>query len=314
MSISSFLKLVEIQTKVASIIPFSLGTLYTLYHFNKFNLKNFIFMLVSLLAIDMATTAINNYYDYKNAIKQHGYNYESHNSIVKNDLEESTVKTIIFVLLTIASLFGIILVFNTNFVVLVLGTISFLVGILYSFGPVPISRTPLGEIFSGLFMGLLITFISIYIHVFDQNIITSTYKNGLISISLNPIELIYVFLISIPLIIGIANIMLANNICDIKDDIENNRYTLPIYIGKNKALQLFRLLYYLAYLDIIILLALRVLPLVCSITLLTFIPVKKNIILFFKKQTKKKTFVLSVKNFVLINIVQILALGLKLFI
>ena len=65
MKIRSFLKLVEIQTKVASMIPFILGTVYSLYRFNKFNALNFLLMFISLLTIDMTTTAVNNYMDYK---------------------------------------------------------------------------------------------------------------------------------------------------------------------------------------------------------------------------------------------------------
>jgi 1,4-dihydroxy-2-naphthoate octaprenyltransferase len=310
MFIGSFLKLVEIQTKVASLIPFLLGTLYTLYRFDHFNLKNFILMLISLVAIDMATTAINNFIDYKQSNKTHGYNYESHNAIVKDKLKESTVKAIILSLLAIAVFFGIILVFNTNLLVLVLGGISFGVGVLYSFGPLPISRTPLGEISSGFFMGFVITFISIYIHLFDQNLVSLFYEGGILSIKLNLMELIYIWLISIPLVCGIANIMLANNICDIDDDLENNRYTLPNYLGKESSLHLFKVLYYLVYLDLIILLVLEVIPLTSLLTFLTLLSVKRNIELFVEKQSKKDTFILAVKNFVLINSVQILALGL----
>ncbi len=314
MFISSFLKLVEIQTKVASIIPFLLGSLYTLYHFNNFSLKNFILMLISLLAIDMATTAINNYYDYKKANKTHGYNYETHNAIVCYNLKESSVKLIIFILLAIAIFFGLLLVLNTNIVVLILGAISFLIGILYSFGPVPISRTPLGEIFSGLFMGFLIPFISIYIHLHDQNIVSLLYKESIITLNLDIMAIFSIFLFSLPLVIGIANIMLANNISDIEDDLENNRYTLPIYLGREKSLQLFKYLYYLVYIDLIILLALKIIPIISLLTLLTFIPVKQNIDKFLEKQSKEETFVLAVKNFVLISLVQILTLALAVII
>ena len=91
--------------------------------------------------------------------------------------------------------------------------------------------------------------------------------------------------------------MLANNLCDIEDDLANNRYTLPIYIGKDHSLMLFRILYYIIYIIIIILLVLRVVPAVSAITLLTFLPVRKHLKLFGEKQTKKDTFVLAVKNF-----------------
>lgn len=112
-----------------------------------------------------------------------------------------------------------------------------------------------------------------------------------------------------PAVIGIANIMLANNICDIEDDIENRRYTLPVYIGREKALKLFKMLYYLAYIDMLLLVFLKVVPAVYLLVLLTLSPVAKNIKLFYEKQTKKDTFVLSVKNFVLINAAQTVMIG-----
>jgi len=305
----SFLKLVEIQTKVASVIPFILGTFYSLYRFNEFSFKNFVVMFISLIAVDMATTTINNYIDYKKAKKTYGYNYESHNAIVGYGLSEKTVLITIGILIGIAVILGIVLFINTNILVLVLGAISFVVGILYSFGPVPISRTPFGEIFSGFFMGFIILFISVYIHVYDNNIVNLIYQEGLLNISINIKEVIYLFLISIPTMFGISNIMLANNICDIEDDIDNSRYTLPIYIGKSRALILFKGLYYLIFINILVLIILKVIPLISLLSLLTLILVNKNIKIFYNKQTKKDTFVLAVKNFVIINTVYILTIA-----
>jgi 1,4-dihydroxy-2-naphthoate octaprenyltransferase len=103
------------------------------------------------------------------------------------------------------------------------------------------------------------------------------------------------------MILGIANIMLANNICDIDDDIENKRYTLPIYIGREKSLGLFKFLYYISYLSIIISVIIGILPYYSLAALISFFAVRKNISLFYLKQSKKDTFVLSVKNFALIN-------------
>ncbi|TAH63964.1 MAG: prenyltransferase [Gottschalkiaceae bacterium] len=309
MTISSFLKLVEIQTKVASMIPFFLGTAYTLYRFESFNFKNFSIMFISLLCVDMGTTAINNYVDYRKAIKKHGYNYETHNAIVKYNLKESIVIATIGVLFLAAIVFGVLLYLNTNFIILLLGIVSFIASVLYSYGPIPISRLPLGEIFSGIFMGFIIVFISIYIHVFDKNIIFYSYSNEVLNLGINVKEIIYIFLLCVPPIVGIGNIMLANNICDMEDDIENKRYTLPIFIGKEKALKLFKALYCIAYLDIILLLILRIVPSITAISLLTLILVNKNIKRFAHLQTKKDTFILAVKNFVLLNIVQVITIG-----
>ncbi|WZL71844.1 1,4-dihydroxy-2-naphthoate polyprenyltransferase [Clostridiaceae bacterium 35-E11] len=309
MSLKSFFRFVEIQTKLASVIPFSLGTVYALYRYNSFKLHNFIIMCISLLAFDMATTAINNYIDYKKAQETSGYNYLNKNAMLKHNIKESTALAIIFTLLIIAMLLGVLLTINTNIIVLFIGVISFLVGIFYTFGPIPISRMPLGEIFSGVFMGFVIMFLSIYIHIYDQNIVALIYKNHMINVSINVLEIFYIFLISLPTMSGIANIMLANNICDIEEDIINKRYTLPYYLGKKRALTLFRILYYIGYIDIIILLVLRIAPITTLLALLTLIPVNKNIRIFHEKQIKSETFVLSVKNFVLMNMPQILLTG-----
>ena len=153
MNIRSFLKLVEIQTKVASVIPFLLGTSYALYRFGAFKPLNFLLMLASLLCFDMTTTAVNNYLDFKRANRKFGYGYESHNAIVKDKLSERSVLAVIGTLLAVAIVAGFVLFLNTDIIVLLLGAVSFMIGLLYSAGPVPISRTPFGELFSGGFMG-----------------------------------------------------------------------------------------------------------------------------------------------------------------
>ena len=70
MGITSFLKLVEIQTKVASVIPYMVGTAFVLYKFDNFNIKNAILLFLSMIIFDMTVTAINNYVDYIKAIKK----------------------------------------------------------------------------------------------------------------------------------------------------------------------------------------------------------------------------------------------------
>ncbi len=307
-SVKSFLRLVELPTKVASVIPFLLGTVYSIYRYDRFNVVNFILMFLSLISIDMVTTAINNYMDYKKAIKTQGFNYEEHNAIVAFGLKEGTVLFIIAALLASGIIFGILLFLNTNVVILLLGAVSFGIGILYSFGPVPISRTPLGELASGLTMGLIITFLAAYIHVFqgDLLVLSLSGENLLITISLT--EIISIFFVALPAIAGIANIMLANNLCDIEDDRENRRYTLPIYIGREKGLMLFKWLYYISYIVIVILILLGIEPITSVLVFLTYKPVNNNIKSFFHLQTKKDTFILAVKNFIMINSAHIVAL------
>ena len=116
-----------------------------------------------------------------------------------------------------------------------------------------------------------------------------------------------------PAIMGIANIMLANNICDMEDDLENKRYTLPLYIGKKNALLLFRFMYYAGYIDLIVLLLLGVHPLLLALILITLWPLNKNIKRFDEKQLKAETFSLSVKNFAMTAVARIVVMGIALF-
>ena len=208
----------------------------------------------------------------------------------------------------IATTAGVLLFLNTDYVVLFLGAVSFIVGVLYSAGPVPISRTLFGEVFSGVFMGFLIPFISLYIHIYDQNILTISFLNYDLTISLKILEILSVFLCSVPAVTGIANIMLANNICDMEEDFDNSRHTLPLYIGKEKSLILFKMLYYISYIAVILACALKILPYVSLLFLLTFIPLRNNVRAFLLKQSKKETFALSIKNFVLMNVCLIFTL------
>lgn len=307
MKLSSFFKLVEIRTKVASIIPLIIGILFTIYRYDKFKPEIIFIFFISMICIDLATTAINNFMDYKRAIKKNGYNYEEHNAMVRDEISEKAAITAIIILLLIGTTFGILLFLKTDWIILVVGFISFTIGVLYSSGPLPIYRTPFGELISGVMMGGFIFFITTYIQVFDTGIILTSFNNSILNISFNINELIIIILTSLPLIFMISNIMLANNICDIDDDVVNLRYTLPIYLGKKIALKIYSLLYLLTYLIIIFGIIMDFLPRVNLLVLITLIPVIKNIKIFLKKQDKATTFVLSVKNFITISFIWIIS-------
>lgn len=308
MTIKSFFKLVELPTKVASVFPFAVGTLYAIYRYGQFDLVNFLIMLVAMLCLDMATTALNNYMDYKLALKTHGFNYEQHNAIVRHKIKERTVKLTIGFLMSVTVVLGLLLVYKTDWIVLLLGMVSFFFAVIYTWGPVPISRTPLGELVSGTVMGGIITFISLYIHIYDTDLVGLAFEKQIVTLTLNYVELLAVFVLTIPLIMGIAGIMLANNTCDMEDDFENKRFTLPLLIGKERAIKLFGGLYAIAYTAIVIGVLLGWLPYTSLLVLGTVPVVNKHIKIFKKEQTKKNTFIVSVKNFIVLSAAYVLSL------
>ncbi len=311
MKIKAFFKLVEIQTKVASVIPYTLALFYTLYSTKHLNALNMIVMFCSMVIFDMTVTALNNFFDHKRAVKKHGYNYEVHNSIVQYRLKNSTVAAVIAVMGTIAAALGLLLAWRTGMVTLLLGAACFAIGIAYSFGPLPISHTPFGEIFSGLTMGLGIPFITYYINVYNQDVLNLSLSSGRFLISFDIYQIAGILLVSLPAVFGIANIMLANNICDIEDDMQNKRYTLPIVIGKEKSLTLLKLLFGLGYAAIVAAVVLGAAPLYSLLALISIIPVSRNIKAFASNATKKDTFGAIVGSFVWMNaaFIATLALG-----
>lgn len=313
MKFKAFLKLVEIQTKVASVIPFVTALLYVLYSTKQLKAINLIVMFFSMLLFDMSVTALNNYFDHKRAVKKHGYNYEVHNSIVQYNLKTSTVKAVIIVMCVISAGLGLLLTCLTNVVTLVLGGICFAIGFAYSYGPMPISRTPFGEVFSGLTMGLGIPFITYYINIFDQQIFQISLQQGIVTFSFDAARIAGMILVFLPCVFGIANIMLANNICDIEDDLQNKRYTLPVVVGKKSAITLLKLLFAAAYAAVLAAVLLRALPLYSLLVFLTIIPLVKKISLFEENPTKKDTFGLIVGSFVMITVSLIGTLVLGIF-
>ncbi|PKM66129.1 MAG: 1,4-dihydroxy-2-naphthoate polyprenyltransferase [Firmicutes bacterium HGW-Firmicutes-2] len=301
MRISSFLKLVEIQTKVASVLPFMTGVAFCYYRYKEFDVLRLGLFFLSMLCLDMATTTINNYWDYKKAVLKEGFNYESHNAIVSDQLKEKQVQFIMGILLSMGTVFGFALFLLTDWVVLIIGILAFGIGVLYSYGPVPISHTPLGEVISGTMMGGFIFFIVNYIQIFERGYINYYMEQRTFYLAVNMKEMIIILFIALPLIFLIANIMLANNICDMEDDLINRRYTLPAYIGKKPAIHLFVILVVVSYLSILIGIMMRWLPISSLLVFLTIFPVYKGVKEFLREQVKSKTFIVSVKTFVFIS-------------
>jgi 1,4-dihydroxy-2-naphthoate octaprenyltransferase len=182
--------------------------------------------------------------------------------------------------------------------VLILGGLCFLFGILYSWGPIPISHGPYGEFFSGLFYGVLIPVILVYIND-PGSLLSFSADLRQVSVTVRVIPAAGLALLAVAPFCLTANIMLANNICDLRHDIRVHRYTLAYYL-EDKALYLFAGLYYITYLSVVALVVFGYLPALSLLLLVTLMPVHKNIRRFFKKQVKEETFIVSVQNFILI--------------
>ncbi|MGN0308956.1 MAG: prenyltransferase, partial [Lachnospiraceae bacterium] len=106
--------------------------------------------------------------------------------------------------------------------VLLTGVLGAIVLLLYSAGPCPLSSLPIGELAAGITMGGLIP------------LACTTSFTGTVDYM--------IFVDSLPIILGIALMMMTNNICDIERDLRVGRKTFPARIGRKKARLLYRLL------------------------------------------------------------------------
>lgn len=305
-----FLELVEIKTKLASLFPFLLGTLFSVYYFSSFDGWNTLLFFVAMIIFDMATTAINNTMDYVKA-KNTEYR-DGENILGRAGISVEKATRLIVTMVMVAAAMGIVLTYRTNSLLLVIGAICFLIGILYTFGPFPISRMPLGEVLSGLTMGFGIFFIAVFINVPGNELMTLVIDWPAFRLEGHLLNVLIVFLNALPLVFTIANIMLANNTCDFETDVSNHRYTLVYYIGKPLALKLYGLLYYGVFAAVILAVVLRVTTIWMLLVVLLFPLVQKNIKTFQANPDKATTFAIAIKNLVLIHGVQIVALVLAL--
>ena len=285
--IKKFLKYVEITTKITSLYAYLNTMLFIIYQKQPVNVKLMVVFFIAMFLFDLTTTAINNYIDSKDYPDM-------------LPLPRKSAFAVIIIMLAISTLLGLYLAYNTGIVVLLLGAFCFLLGIFYTFGPIPISRIPLGEAISGIAYGMFIPFLILYInnptHYLSLDLSFET-----ISLQIHVWPFIEFFLFSLVTTFTTANIMLANHTCDIEKDTAVGRLTLAYYIGRKWAVRLYALLYYGTYASVALMVVLRILKPAALIFFLSLPLVIRNIHAFKKEQIKEKTFITSIKNFIIIN-------------
>ena len=301
MSFSAFLHLVEIKTKLASFFPFLIGVLFSISYFKQIHWLETLIFFCAMLLFDMATTAINNYIDFKTA-KSQQYKYEE-NIIGQLSLSLPLVSGLIYAMILITMISGLFLAISNGWAFLIIGGICCLIGIFYTYGPIPLSRMPLGEIFSGFTMGLgiflLVTCINVkhpapfYLQI---NFTTDTFQlGGQIT------SILAIILAALPLVTSIANIMLANNLRDLDIDIKNHRYTLVYYIGRPSGIKLFTALALVGYLTVVLGLIVGIYHWPVLLIFSSFPIIWKHIQQFKQTLPQPKSFGYAIKNLIFLN-------------
>lgn len=281
MNLTVFLELVEFKAKTASILPFFIGICFSLYNFHKLHLGLVLLYFVAMVIFNMAVDILDNYNDYHHATEIHDYR-EKTNIIGREGLDLKLVFRMMMGMIIVSALIGIGMSFIVGWPFLVMGLFCYGVGIFYSSGPKPLSSLPLGEVFSGLTMGFMITILCVYLNTYEV-------------FQWNFANLSEIFLISLPNTLWIANLMLANNICDVEEDEKNNRFTLVHYLGKPQAIHLFVGMNIAAFWAILLSVSIKIAPWSMLGTFLVAPFIYKQVRIFTKKQVKRETFICAVR-------------------
>ncbi|HZY65590.1 MAG TPA: 1,4-dihydroxy-2-naphthoate polyprenyltransferase [Rubrobacteraceae bacterium] len=187
----------------------------------------FLAMLFASLLIQAATNMFNEFYD-----EQRGLDTESSvgiaGSIVRGRLKAREVLLGALFCYTLALFLGLYLVYVGGWPILLLGCLSALGGYVYSAGPRPVAYTPAGEATVFVFMGLVIV------------VITYGVQAGSYPLS--------VPLAATPIGALVAAILLANNIRDLESDRRGGRNTLPVALGRQGGVTVYRALLLGSYL------------------------------------------------------------------
>ena len=225
--IQELIPLTRPRTLAAALGPTILGASFSYYAFGAARGTGLAIFHTVLIFLAVVTAQIvanlwNEYKDFKSGLDA-GQKVGNAGSITRGAITPELIVIMIKVLMVVPIIIGAYLSATITWYYVPAGFICILISFLYSGGPKPISRTPFGEISSGIAMGLAIVLITGYAWTRE------------LSLAL--------LIPAIPSTLLVGSIMLTNNIRDIRNDESHGRRTLPIVLGRERALSLMSIMY-----------------------------------------------------------------------
>lgn len=233
----------------ASIIPVTLGAALVIYYsHDSIRWRLFPLILLASVLIQAGTNLVSEYFDYKKGVDR-PETYGSSRVLVEHLLvPKQVLLTGLFCFLLAASI-GLIFVAIHGWPILLLGVIGLLGGFFYTATPMAYKYLGLGDIFVFILMGPLMVIGSFYV-------LTGKYSPNVLYISL-------------PVGCLVAAILSGNNLRDIMHDAEAGIRTTATVLGFRLARREYTTLVAGAYVTVLVMIALRILPLWSLLTLLT---------------------------------------------
>lgn len=263
--IQELIPLTRPRTLAAALGPTILGAAFSYYTFGALHgtglaIFHTILIFLAVVSAQIIANLWNELKDFKSGLDA-GQKIGNAGSLTRGAVTPKLISTMIKVLMIVPIIIGLYLSATITWWYIPAGIICILISFLYSGGPKPISRTPFGEISSGIAMGFAIVLITGFAWTR---------------------ELSLAFLIpALPATLLVGSIMLTNNIRDIRNDEKHGRRTLPIVLGRDRAISLMSITYIFNFFWIGAWIYLKVLPIPALLALLAIIPAFKTIKTFY---------------------------------
>ena len=263
--IQELIPLTRPRTLAAALGPTILGAAFSYYAFGALHgtglaIFHTVLIFLAVVSAQIIANLWNELKDFKSGLDA-GQKIGNAGSLTRGAVTPKLISTMIKVLMIVPIIIGLYLSATITWWYIPAGIICILISFLYSGGPKPISRTPFGEISSGIAMGFAIVLITGYAWTR---------------------ELSLAFLIpALPATLLVGSIMLTNNIRDIRNDENPGRRTLPIVLGRDRAISLMSITYIFNFIWIGAWIYLKVLPIPALLALIAIIPAFKTINIFY---------------------------------
>ena len=263
--IQELIPLTRPRTLAAALGPTILGAAFSYYAFGALHgtglaIFHTVLIFLAVVSAQIIANLWNELKDFKSGLDA-GQKIGNAGSLTRGAVKPKLISTMIKVLMIVPIIIGLYLSATITWWYIPAGIICILISFLYSGGPKPISRTPFGEISSGIAMGFAIVLITGYAWTR---------------------ELSLAFLIpALPATLLVGSIMLTNNIRDIRNDENHGRRTLPIVLGRDRAISLMSITYIFNFIWIGAWIYLKVLPIPALLALIAIIPAFKTINIFY---------------------------------
>ncbi|MBC7867976.1 MAG: prenyltransferase [Gloeobacteraceae cyanobacterium ES-bin-316] len=250
-----WIKATRIQIHAASILPAILGGVIAYYETGVFHALLFILTVLGIAAIHSGANLINDYFDFKTGSDAANTEHISpitggSRMLVEGELKPRQVLTAAIACFIVGGIVGLYLFIVTGPVVLWLTLFGIVTSIIYITPKFNLINIGMGEVIVGLDFGILIILGAYFV------------QTGSFSFS--------AFMVSLPIAIIIAAILLINEFQDAKSDGASGKMTTVVRIGKKKGTLVFAGMLAATVLLILLDIALGYIPLWGLITLIAW--------------------------------------------